>query len=96
MLNIYHFSGPNADKQITKKILCCWAIPLLLLMPSLSGIWGQHGLECNSRICTIIADENQNNPKMVLKLLAVALPITIMIAADISIFVKMRVSKFLF
>ena len=66
-------------------------MPIIVIIPSLSGIWGRHGLECNSRVCTIIQDENGHNPKTILKLLAVALPVNILIAADISIFWKIRV-----
>ena len=64
-------------------------------MPSLSGLWGRHGLECNSRICTIIDDEDGQNPRNMLKFLAVVLPVMILIVADTSIFWKMRVSVLL-
>ncbi len=30
-------------------IAFCWIFPFLLLTPSLSGIYGHHGLECMSR-----------------------------------------------
>ena len=66
---------------------------MLICLPSLIGVWGSHGLECNSRICTILEDENGNNPKDFLKLLAVAGPVVILTAADLSIFLKMRVSS---
>ena len=72
-------------------MVAIWIAPLLILLPPLTGIWGQIGLECNSRICTILKDDNGNNPKNYLKLLAVAGPVLVLIAADVSIFLKMRV-----
>ena len=76
----------------TFQIIAIWVLPVLIMIPSLTGILGRHGLECNSRICTILEDENGNNVKNYLKLFAVAGPVLILLAADVSIFLKMRVS----
>ena len=76
----------------TFQIIAIWVLPVLIMIPSLTGILGRHGLECNSRICTILEDENGNNVKNYLKLFAVAGPVLILLAADVSIFLKMRVT----
>ena len=75
------------------QIAACWMISLLMFLPSLSGIWGQHGLECDSRKCTIVDDENGRNPLDLVRGLALILPVVILVVADISIFWKMRVSS---
>ena len=62
-----------------------------MLIPSFFGIYGQHGLECYSRICTVIDDELGQNPKMILKGLGLIAPIVILTIADASILWKMRV-----
>ena len=73
------------------QIVVLWIIPIVLLIPSLSGLFGRHALECNSRICTLMEDDGGNNPKNLLKFLAVVGPVIILTAADISIFFRMRV-----
>ena len=77
-----------------KQIATCWAASFLVLLPSLSGIWGHHGLECNSRSCTILDDQNGHNPKNLIKGLSLILPILILTVADASILWKMRVSYY--
>ena len=77
--------------MIVFQIIAIWIVPIIVVLPPLTGIWGQIGLECNSRICTILKDDNGNNPKHYLKLLAVYGPGLVLIAADVSIFLKMRV-----
>ena len=62
------------------------------MLPSLFGSWGQFGLECSTRGCTIIDDENHKNPKNVLNGVGMILPIVILLVADISIVWKVRVS----
>ena len=75
-----------------KKIAVCWTLPVLVLIPSFFGIYGKHGLECYSRICTVIDDEHGQNPKMILQGLGLIAPIVILTIADASILWKMRVS----
>ena len=75
-----------------KKIAVCWTLPVLVLIPSFFGIYGKHGLECYSRICTVIDDEHRQNPKMILQGLGLIAPIVILTIADASILWKMRVS----
>ena len=65
---------------------------MIIFFPSLAGIWGRHGLECVSRNCTIIDDDNGQSLKDILKGLALILPVVILVVADVSIFWKMRVS----
>ena len=74
------------------KIATCWILPVLVSIPSFFGIYGQHGLECYSRSCTVINDANGKNPKMILKGLGLITPIVILTIADASILWKMRVS----
>ena len=73
------------------QIIAIWVVPVLIMIPSLTGILGRHALECNSRICTILENENGHNWKTYLKLVAVAGPVLILLAADVSIFLRMRV-----
>jgi len=75
------------------KIIAIWVVPVLIMIPSLTGILGRHALECNSRICTILENENGHNWKTYLKLFAVAGPVFILLAADVSIFLRMRSIK---
>ena len=80
------------NKMFLKKIAVCWTLPVLVLIPSFFGIYGKHGLECYSRICTVIDDEHGRNPKMILQGLGLIAPIVILTIADASILWKMRVS----
>ena len=63
----------------------------MFLLPTLFGSWGQFGLECSSRGCTIIDDEEARNPKNVLNGVGMVLPIVILVVADVSIIWKVRV-----
>lgn len=60
-------------------------------MPTLVSSWGQFGLECSSRGCTIIDDKEARNPKNVLNGVGMVLPIVILVVADVSIIWKVRV-----
>ena len=80
-------------KCLPIQIAAVWIISFLIFVPSLSGIRGQHGLECDSRNCAILDDENGQNPTEILKGLGLILPVVILVVADVSIFWKMRVSS---
>ena len=73
------------------QIACVWIAPAIFLLPTLVSSWGQFGLECSSRGCTIIDDKEARNPKNVLNGVGMVLPIAILVVADVSIIWKVRV-----
>ena len=88
---------PNkAEKIFTRlrskiMILFCWALPLLFLLPSITGIYGMHGLECLSRSCTILKDRKEHSIKKFLIAFGTVLPTTILILTNTSIYFKVKV-----
>ena len=88
---------PNkAEKIFTRlrskiMILICWALPLLFLLPSITGIYGMHGLECLSRSCTILKDQKEHSIKKFLIAFGTGLPTTILILTNTSIYFKVKV-----
>ena len=88
---------PNKSERIFTRrrskimIAICWAIPILFLLPSITGVYGIHGLECLSRSCTILKDENGKSIKNFLIAFGVGLPTSILILTNTSIYFKIRV-----
>ena len=63
-------------------------IPPLLLVPSLFGLYGRHGIHCKSRSCTILDDEHGRSPKKFFLGLGLALPCAVLIVTNLMIFSK--------
>jgi hypothetical protein len=87
---------PNESERIFTRtrsklyIAICWIIPVLVVSPSLSGVWGRHGLEEFTQSCTIIKDKNGKSPKILLMTIGVALPGVILVIANTMIFFKVN------
>lgn len=82
------FSRRNAKIYIA----LAWLLPCLFVWPSFFGVYGRNALECVSRSCTIISDENGHSIKKFLLVLGVALPMAVLTATNVSIFAKVKVS----
>ena len=75
-------------------IAFCWAIPFLIILPSLTGVWGRHGLDCKTRSCTIIdANDGSLSFKKFLMSVGVAFPSLILIVIHLMIYEKVRFNQ---
>ena len=89
---------PNKSERIFTRrkskmmIAVCWLIPLLFLLPSMTGVYGEHGLECLSRSCTILKDENGHSTKNFLFAFGFGLPTLVLLLTNTSIYIKIKVS----
>ena len=90
----------KSDRIFTRRnskmaIAICWIVPVLILLPSLTGKWGKHALDCKTRGCTII-DHDRNGEKNGLPfkkfLLAVGIsfPTFVLIVANTMIYIKVN------
>ena len=89
------FSFPEASHRIFTRrnsrlmIAFCWAVPFLIILPSLTRIWGKHGLDCKTRSCTIIdANDGSLSFKKFLMSVGVAIPSLILIVIHLMIYEK--------
>ena len=55
-------------------------------------MYGFHGLECKTRKCTIIIDENGGNPKETYGNILIISSSTFLIFSNLAIFARLRVS----
>ncbi|XP_040576322.1 protein trapped in endoderm-1 [Lepeophtheirus salmonis] len=89
---------PDRSSQIFSRartkimIIFCWVSPVLLLCPSLFGIWGSHDLECHTRSCTI-QETHGSSPKIFFLLLGLLLPSFTLFIANTMIFVKVAMVR---
>ena len=75
-------------------IAFCWAVPFLIILPSLTGIWGKHGLDCKTRSCTIIdTNDGSLSFKKFLMSVGVAIPSLILIVIHLMIYEKVRLES---
>ena len=90
---------PNKSERIFTRnrskimIAVCWLIPLLFLLPSMTGVYGKHGLECLSRSCTILKDEKGHSTKNFLFAFGFGLPTLVLVLTNTSIYCKVKVRK---
>ena len=63
-------------------------IPPLLLVPSLFGLFGRHGIHCKSRSCTILEDDHGSSPKKFFLFLGLALPCVVLVVTNVLIYLK--------
>lgn len=88
----------NSDKIFTRRnskilVVLCWLMPPLFLLPSLTRMWGRHGLECRSRSCTILSDSMGRSPKDFILVIGVTVPSIILLITNISIYTKVKVIR---
>ena len=79
-------------RNIKITIAICWILPFLVMLPSTIGIWGIHALECYSRTCTLMRDENNHSPRDVLFGVGAVTPTIIMLLLSASMLIKIKVS----
>lgn len=85
----------RSDKIFSRRnskfvIGACWTVPFLLMLPSLTGLWGKHGLEYDTKSCTILYDEHCRSPKIFLYILGITLPSLILVITNTMIYVKIK------
>ena len=71
-------------------IAICWILPILIMLPSLTGTWDWHALDCKIRSCTII-DNTQDNLmsfKKFLLMVGVGIPALVLVITNVMIFAK--------
>ena len=64
-------------------ISLCWLLPLCMLLPSVSGVFGYHGLKCSTRSCTLLRDSNGHSPKPLFYIVGLILPCTVLSITNI-------------
>ena len=69
-------------------ISLCWLLPLCMLLPSVSGVFGYHGLKCSTRSCTLLRDSNGHSPKPLFYIVGLILPCTVLSITNILIFLR--------
>ena len=74
-------------------VLFCWLGPILMLMPSLFRLYGQHGMDCKSRSCTILKDVNGKSPKYFFLASGLMIPGIVLVIANGLIFYKVANKK---
>ena len=90
----------KSDRIFTRRnskmaIAICWIVPVLILLPSLTGKWGKHALDCKTRGCTII-DHDRNGEKnglpfkKFLLAVGVSFPTFVLIVANTMIYIKVN------
>ena len=69
-------------------ITICWVMGFLAVIPSLTKLWGWHGMDCKTKGCTIL-DREENFPyKKFLFAVGVAFPSVVLIVTNVMIYVK--------
>ena len=83
-----------SQRRTTKMTIAfCWVFPILLLVLPLSRAWGHFGKECGTRDCIIIREGSGKNYYTFLTLTGFILPIITLIAANIAIFMRVKVGN---
>lgn len=72
-------------------IAFCWVFPILLLSLPLTKLWGEFVLECGSRDCVIIKNEEGKSLLGFLTLFGFFLPVVTLIIANIAIYIRVKV-----
>jgi len=88
-----NYKEVNGRKVPVNSILIlflCWLIPILMLLPSYTGAKGSMGLQKHTQSCTILVDDEGDNPKKLFYAIGFGIPSVTLIVSDIAIFFKMR------
>lgn len=94
MIYFPHKSDAIFTRRNSKLIIaCCWLVPFLMLIPSTSGLYGRHGLECASRSCTIMPDDRGRSPKDLFLFMGLALPCAVLIVTNAMIWYKVKATR---
>lgn len=73
-------------------IAIVWIAPVIIMIPSLTGLWGRHELECKPRSCTILDDDGSKLPfKKFLYGIGIAIPTMILVVSNLMIYFKVRI-----
>merc|ERR1712130_840254 len=89
------FFREGAEKIFTRRVnigvvVICWIIPLIFLIPSLTGSWGAFGLKDYTQSCTIIKDKHGKSPKFFFETMFVIIPVIVLIISNIMIIIKIK------
>lgn len=71
-------------------VFFCWLVPMIMLLPSLFRFYGQHGMNCKSRSCTILRDENGKSPKNFFLASGLMVPGIVLVIANALIYYKVN------
>ena len=86
MIFLPHQSDSYFTRRKSKVMIgFCWVVPFLMLLPSRLGVYGVHGLECNSRSCTLMDDDHGHNPKDIFLVIGLALPSLVLAVTNLLI-----------
>lgn len=71
-------------------IAICWILPVIFILPSWTGLWDWHALDCRTRTCTIVDDPNDAflSYKKILILVGVVLPSLVLVITNFMIYAK--------
>ena len=72
-------------------IVGVWMLPFILFIPIWAESWGFIGLDCKTRICTIINMQGQSNSKGFLQEIFVALTFILLVVFDAAIYMRFKV-----
>ncbi|CAH0562556.1 unnamed protein product [Brassicogethes aeneus] len=87
-----YYSLLYSRTSIWIQLLSTWAIAILIMLPSLLGIWGQLGLNPSTFSCTILKKDGQS-PKKVIFLIGFVLPCLVIILSYSCIYCSVRKSR---
>ena len=87
----------SSDRIFTRKrskiyIAICWTLPILIMLPSLTGTWGWHALDCRTRTCTIMDLEEGYPFKKFLFNFGVSFPSLALVVTNVMIYAKVSVN----
>ena len=90
----------SSDRIFTRKrskiyIAICWTLPILIMLPSLTGTWGWHALDCRTRTCTIMDLEEGYPFKKFLFNFGVSFPSLALVVTNVMIYAKVSVNFYI-
>ncbi|KAF7267573.1 trapped in endoderm 1 [Rhynchophorus ferrugineus] len=93
LISCYEYYSKLYSKiSICMQLLCTWGTAFLIMLPPLTGAWGQLGLDPSTFSCTILEKEGKS-PKKIIFLVGFALPCIVIILAYSCIYCSVRKSK---
>ncbi|KAH1030032.1 hypothetical protein HUJ05_003170 [Dendroctonus ponderosae] len=93
LITLYDYYTKFYSKlSICLQLLCTWGIAFLIMIPPLTGIWGQLGLDRSTFSCTIL-EKDGKSPKKAIFIFGFGFPCLVIIIAYSCIYWTVRNSK---
>ena len=70
-----------------------WILAYLPLVPTLTELWGRHGLDCRTRKCTIVNNSGELNPKDIIGQITVILTMLLLGVFNAASYIRLKVEK---